>query len=91
MFEEMEVPLETMDWAKAIRAAIENRDWYGAGEVLGNKLNELIERANWDKWGKSLGEKPKAESNLPLDLCAPLNGKASGPVLLIFSTICSRT
>ncbi len=57
MFEEVEVPNEYKDWAKEIRDAIENGDWYGAGAALAEKLNELIENASFEDWGESLGRK----------------------------------
>lgn len=57
MFEEVEIPSATINWAEEIRMAIEDGNWYEAGRVLAKKLNELL--GNWDpkKWGRSLGEK----------------------------------
>lgn len=45
------------DWIQAIKDAIDNGDWYGAGALLADKLNSIIE--NWDAraWGEKLGEK----------------------------------
>lgn len=45
------------DWAKKIKDAIDNGDWYEAGKALAEHLNEIIE--NWDAYaaGKALGEK----------------------------------
>lgn len=45
------------DWIQAIKDAIENGDWYGAGAMLADKLNSIID--NWDAeaWGRKLGEK----------------------------------
>lgn len=56
MFEEVEIPNEIADWAKKIRDAIDAGDWRGVGEILGNKLNEIVD--SWDAygWGVKLGE-----------------------------------
>lgn len=56
MFEEVEVPVDGMDWAKQIREAIENGEWYSVGKIVAKKLNELLD--GWDAyaWGKKLGE-----------------------------------
>lgn len=56
MFEEVKVPVEQMDWAKQIREAIENGDWYSVGRILAEKLNEIVD--GWDAyaWGRKLGE-----------------------------------
>lgn len=55
MFEEVQVPVEQLDWAKQIREAIENGDWYSAGRILAEKLNEIVD--GWDAygWGRKLG------------------------------------
>lgn len=57
MFEEVEVPVETMDWAAQMREAIENGDWYNAGAILADKLNSIVD--SWDShaWGENLGKK----------------------------------
>lgn len=57
MFEEVEVPTEQFDWAKQIREAIENGEWRSVGELVANKLNEVVD--SWDPytWGTKLGEK----------------------------------
>ena len=43
------------DWAQGIKDAIDKGDWYGAGSLLAEKLNGLID--DWDAagWGKKLG------------------------------------
>ena len=45
------------DWIKAIKDAIDQGDWYGAGKMLADKMNSIID--NWDAraWGEKLGEK----------------------------------
>lgn len=45
------------DWAKKIKDAIDDGDWYAAGKALADHLNEIIEA--WDAYGagKLLGEK----------------------------------
>lgn len=57
MFEEVEVPSGTMDWAAQIRQAIEEGDWRSAGSLLAEKLNEIV--GGWDAagWGERLGRK----------------------------------
>ena len=45
------------DWIQEIKDAIEGGDWYGAGQLLGDKLNELIHGWNAEEWGNKLGEK----------------------------------
>lgn len=57
MFEETQIPTEIADWAQSMRDAIEAGDWQGAGSILANKLNEVID--GWDSysWGVSLGKK----------------------------------
>lgn len=55
MFEEVQVPVEQLDWAKQIREAIENGDWYSVGKIVAEKLNEIVD--GWDAygWGRKLG------------------------------------
>lgn len=45
------------DWIQAIKDAINEGDWYGAGAMLADKLNSLVD--DWDAkaWGQSLGKK----------------------------------
>lgn len=57
MFEEVKVPTETMDWAKAIRDSIEKGDWRGAGAALANKLNGIVTSVDAATLGSSLGSK----------------------------------
>ena len=45
------------NWIKAIKDAIDKGDWYGAGEMLANKLNELVDSWDAHAWGNKLGEK----------------------------------
>ncbi|NBI10267.1 hypothetical protein D1641_09625 [Colidextribacter sp. OB.20] len=55
MFEEVEVPTDQFDWVKQIREAIENGEWRSVGELVAEKLNEVVE--SWDSysWGQKLG------------------------------------
>lgn len=57
MFEEVEVPTDTLDFAKQIRDAIERGDWRGAGAILAEKMNGIIESFDSRAWGNKLGEK----------------------------------
>lgn len=56
MFEEVEIDQDQFDWANQIREAIENGEWRSVGELVANKLNEVVD--SWDSygWGKRLGE-----------------------------------
>lgn len=56
MFEEVEVPNDIKDWAGKIREAIENGEWRKVGEIVADKLNEIVD--SWDSyaWGARLGE-----------------------------------
>lgn len=45
------------DWIKSIKDAIEKGDWYGAGQLLSEKLNSIIEKWNAKEWGQKLGQK----------------------------------
>lgn len=54
MFEE--VPVEGMDWAQQIKDAIEDGDWYGAGKLLAQKLNSVLDNFDAKNWGNKLGE-----------------------------------
>lgn len=84
MFEEVEVPNEYADWAKKIREAIENGDWYGAGAALADKLNELIANADFDGWGSSLGEKIQHGIELGLGFMRTANWQGLGAGLADF-------
>ena len=57
MFEEVEIDNGTLDWAKAVRDAIANGDWYGAGTLLADKLNEVVDSWDTESWGIALGNK----------------------------------
>lgn len=45
------------DWIQAIKDAIDNGDWYGAGKMLADKLNGIIDQWDAKSWGEKLGEK----------------------------------
>lgn len=53
MFEEVPLP----DWAQGIKDAIDAGQWYEAGELLADKVNELIDKIDGEAWGRKLGEK----------------------------------
>lgn len=55
MFEEVEVPSETMDWAAKIKEAIKSGDWAGAGYILADKLNEIVSGIDTESLGKKIG------------------------------------
>ena len=45
------------DWIQAIKDAIDNGDWYGAGKMLADKLNGIIDQWDARSWGEKLGQK----------------------------------
>lgn len=55
MFEEVEIDQDQFDWVKQIREAIENGEWRSLGELVADKLNEIVD--GWDSyaWGAKLG------------------------------------
>lgn len=57
MFTEMKVDMDFEPWADAFRKAIEESDFYGAGQILGNKLKETFANLPSDEWGSVLAEK----------------------------------
>lgn len=57
MFEEVQIDEGTLDWAQAVRESIEKGDWYGAGTLLADKLNQVIDSWDATSWGTRLGEK----------------------------------
>lgn len=58
MFEEVATFNDSVsDFADAIKKKIEEGDWYGAGKLLGEKLNEVIASVDWNEFGHKIGEK----------------------------------
>lgn len=55
MFEEVPIDSAISGWVDQIKNAIEAGDWYGAGSILANKVNEMIDQVDWDGWGHKLG------------------------------------
>lgn len=55
MFEEVEIDQDQFDWVRQIREAIENGEWRSVGELVAEKLNEVVDA--WDSyaWGEKLG------------------------------------
>lgn len=45
-FEEVEIG-ELSDFLQRLKDAIENGDWFGAGAILGEKLNEVLSNIDW--------------------------------------------
>lgn len=50
-----EVPIAS--WIQDIKDAIDSGDWYGAGKLLADKLNGIVESWDAKAWGEKLGEK----------------------------------
>lgn len=84
MFEEVEIDSDILDWAKAVREAIEKGDWYGAGTLLADKLNEVVE--SWDarSWGENLGNKLNNAVDLGLGFMRTVNTENMGKKLADF-------
>lgn len=55
MFEEVPIDSAISGWVDQIKNAIEAGDWYGAGSILADKVNEMIDQVDWDGWGHKLG------------------------------------
>lgn len=61
MFEEVtEFTQGIADFAQAIRDAVAAGDWQGLGELLGNKVNEIVDMIDWSGIGTSIGQKINA-------------------------------
>lgn len=61
MFEEVAIEKNKWtDFAKQLRDRINASDWYGAGSLLADKFNTIIDRFNSIEWGRKLGEKIQA-------------------------------
>ena len=57
MFEEVPIDSKIGDFAESIKEAFQNGDWYGIGQILGDKLNEIVESLPTYEWGQRIGEK----------------------------------
>lgn len=56
MFEEAAVDSEIGDFVKQLKAAFEAGDWEGLGKLLGDKVNEIVDKIKWKKIGSKLGK-----------------------------------
>lgn len=55
MFEVAAVKKKLQDFVNDIKNAIKNQKWMEVGELLGGKINEIIEKVRWAELGKKLG------------------------------------
>ena len=56
MFEDSPINEKIKAFVDDFKAAISAGDWQGAGELLGNKINELLPtKEQWEEWGSKLG------------------------------------
>ena len=56
MFEDSPIAEGIKQFVDQFKAAIQAGDWKGAGELLGNKINELLPTTEqWQTWGGKLG------------------------------------
>lgn len=51
------VNVPVADWVQEIKDSIEKGDWAGAGKLLADKLNSIVEKWDAKKWGNDLGQK----------------------------------
>lgn len=57
MFEEVSLDGYTLpDFVQQIKDKIEEGDWRGVGETLGEKVNEITSSVNWSELGTKVGE-----------------------------------
>ena len=76
------------DWAKKIQDAVENGDWYGVGEIIGKKLNEIILDLDTAQWGSNLAEKINHALDASLGLFETIDTKLwGGKVSAFFNKI----
>ncbi len=88
MFEEVPLP----DWAQGIKDAIDAGQWYEAGELLADKVNELIDKIDGEAWGRKLGEKIQNGIEFALGFLRnvhweQLGGEAAGFINGIIDTV----
>lgn len=61
MFEEQTEFIQGLkDFTDSIKAAIAAGDWEGLGTILGDKVNEVIDKIGWSGLGAKIGEKINA-------------------------------
>lgn len=51
------ITVPVADWIQEIKDSINNGDWAGAGKLLADKLNGIVEGWNAKEWGNKLGQK----------------------------------
>lgn len=51
------VDLQKNPWTEQLKNAIESDDWYGAGELLGEKFNSIFQNIDYSSAGAELGTK----------------------------------
>lgn len=57
MFEEAEVSSPIKDFVAEMKSHIQEGDWQGLGELLGNKINGVFDKISWRESGERLGSK----------------------------------
>lgn len=55
MFETIDVDSGISDWVQDLKDAFNAGDWEELGTLLGNKVNELADRVDWDSLGRKIG------------------------------------
>lgn len=57
MFEEVAITDGIKDFTDKLKGSISAGDWQGAGTLLGNKFNEIVNGVNWSELGSEIGKK----------------------------------
>ena len=57
MFEEAEVSSPIKDFVAEMKSHIQEGDWQGLGELLGNKINGVFDKISWRESGEKIGSK----------------------------------
>ena len=57
MFEEREIDDSVGEFATRLKEAFINQDWFGLGEIVGDKVNEGIDAIDWAGIGTGIGTK----------------------------------
>lgn len=56
MFEQVPIDSAVLDFADKLKKAFKEADWKGLGELLGSKINELVDSVDWSGWGTKIGK-----------------------------------
>ena len=57
MFEEVDLDTDFAKWMDDFKTAIQQGDWAGAGDILGNSINSMFSSVDWEKLGTDTATK----------------------------------